>query len=375
MVRAARTDWLRHRFVVHDLHRSPGELSGVDDLALLDAGVQETGPDGARWAMATRGLELSPEQFARDCFLAWTLRGAPHAYRRGDRAAVTVATSPFSEADASKRIFDAASALKKAGLPVLDGLERITDELRDIVRTPMTKGEVSTEISARLGGPFVRNCVPCAAVHVYEQSFRYSVLQAGLELVPDTSPPVLRRFPRARPARYSHSGAEADARFDVVRNSLRFNGPERPADTAVFVDSLQRSVKDDWPDDAVDAEVTDVDDASGTALGELLPGPAERTVRLLGPYDPYLQLRNRALLVPDATRRKELWRTIGRPGAIVADGEVVATWRPRTSGERLTVRLDPWQRLSRADRAAIEVEAERLAAHRGVTLTAVVDDA
>ena len=103
MVRASRTDWLRHRFVVHDLHRSPGELSGVDDLALLDAGVQETGPDGARWAMATRGLELSPEQFARDCFLAWTLRGAPHAYRRSDRAAVTVATSPFSEADASKR--------------------------------------------------------------------------------------------------------------------------------------------------------------------------------------------------------------------------------------------------------------------------------
>ena len=358
--------------MVHDLHRAPGALAGVDDLALLDAGVQETGPDGARWAMAVRGLELTPEQFEQDCFLAWTLRGAPHAYRRGDRAAVT---SPFSEADASKRIFDAASALKKAGVPVLEGLERIADELRDIVRSPMTKGEVSTEISARLGGPFVRNCVPCKAVHIYEQTFRYSALQAGLELVPDTSPPVLRRFPRAKPARYAHTGGEATARFDVVRNSLRFNGPERPADTATFVDSLQKAVKDDWPDDAVDAEVTDADVPSGSTVGELLDGPAERTVRLLGPYDPYLQLRNRALLVSDAARRKELWRTIGRPGAIVADGEVIATWRPKTSGDRLTVRLDPWQRLSRADRVAVGVEAERLAAHRGVTLTAVVDDA
>ncbi len=375
MVRASRTDWLRHRFVVHDLHRGPGELSGVDDLALLDAGVQETGPDGARWAMVARGLELSPEQFEHDCFLAWTLRGAPHAYRRSDRAAVTVATSPFSEADASKRIFDAASALKKAGLPVLDGLERITDELRDIVRTPMTKGEVSTEISARLGGPFVRNCVPCKAVHIYEQSFRYSVLQAGLELAPDTSPPVLRRFPRARPARYSHSGAEADARFDVVRNSLRFNGPERPADTAVFVDSLQKSVKDDWPEDAVVAEISDVGSSPTLfSVGDLRDGPTERTVRVLGPYDPFLQLRHRELLVPDPARRKDLWRVIGRPGAIVADGEIIATWRPKTASGRLTIRLDPWQRLTKADRAAIGEQSERLAVHRGVELTGVVDD-
>ena len=303
------------------------------------------------------------------------MRGAPHAYRRADRSAITTATSPFSEDDAAKRIFDAATPLKKAGIPVIEALQRITDELRDIVRSPMVKGDVSGELSERLGGPFVRNCVPCGAVHIHEQSFRYSVIQAGLELVPGTSPPVLRRSPRARVARYSHLGGEATARFDVVRNSLRFNGPERPADSATFVDSLLRSVKGDWPTDAVEAEVSDVESsASLFSVGELLDGPSQRTVKLLGPYDPFLQLRHRELLVPDPERRKDVWRVIGRPGAIVADGEIIATWRPKTASGRLTIRLDPWQRLTTADRAAIGEQAERLAVHRGVELTGVVDD-
>ncbi len=94
-------------------------------------------------------------------------------------------------------------------------------------------------------------------------------------------------------------------------------------------------------------------------------------VRLVGPYDPYVQLRDRELLVADEARRKDLWRVLGRPGAIVADGEVIGTWRPRASGRRLTVRIEPWATLSSRDRAAVEEQAERLAVHRGVSLVGV----
>ena len=52
----------------------------------------------------------------------------------------------------------------------------------------------------------------------------------------------------------------------------------------------------------------------------------------------------------------------------------IATWRPKTASGRLTIRLDPWQRLTKADRAAIGEQSERLAVHRGVELTGVVDD-
>jgi hypothetical protein len=92
---------------------------------------------------------------------------------------------------------------------------------------------------------------------------------------------------------------------------------------------------------------------------------------LLGPFDPYLQLRDRELLVDDATRRKDLWRTLGRPGSIVFDGEVVGTWRPKTAGKKLTVLADLWQDLSRAQRQELDEQAERLAAHRDVTFVGV----
>jgi hypothetical protein len=102
-------------------------------------------------------------------------------------------------------------------------------------------------------------------------------------------------------------------------------------------------------------------------------GDGDRVIRLLGPYDPYVQLRDREVLVADEPRRKDLWRVLGRPGAVLRDGEVAATWRPKTAKGRLTVVVDPWGRLTKADRGAIEEEAERLAAHREVTLAGIAD--
>ena len=98
-------------------------------------------------------------------------------------------------------------------------------------------------------------------------------------------------------------------------------------------------------------------------------------MRLVGPYDGFLQGRDREVLVPGAAHRKALWPVIGRPGAVVADGEVIGLWRPRTAGASFTVRLEPWVSLTKVRRAAIEVEAERLAAFRGRNLAAVTDEA
>jgi len=41
--------------------------------------VQGTGPDGSAWALHIRGVD---NPLFDDLALAWTLRGAPHAYRR-----------------------------------------------------------------------------------------------------------------------------------------------------------------------------------------------------------------------------------------------------------------------------------------------------
>jgi hypothetical protein len=88
----SRRQVLRFRLRRHQLDREPGTAGGPDDVALLDYGVQDTGPDGAAWALRLRGAMPGD---ADDLALTWTLRGgAPHAYRRPGLAAVAVATAP-----------------------------------------------------------------------------------------------------------------------------------------------------------------------------------------------------------------------------------------------------------------------------------------
>jgi len=171
----------------------------------------------------------------------------------------------------------------------------------------------------------------------------------------------------------------------VIRNHLRFYGPARVHDVAAFLDAPVKDVRAHWPADAVEVAVTDVPPAPRPeprfvladdldALSEAGSDGRARTVQLVGPYDPYLQLRDRELLVAEPARRKDLWPVLGRPGAIVADGEVVGTWRPRASGQKLTVRIERWDPLRARDRALVDEQAERLAAHRGVALVGITDD-
>ena len=195
----SREQVLRFRVHVQQLDREPGGTSTAPDV--LDLGVQDTGPDGARWALVLRGHTAVPD----DLFTVWSLRGAPHVYRRAQAEAVAAAVAPFSEADAAKRVFTAARPLKKAGIPVLDALDRIANEMRSIVTSPTVKGDLSSELHARLPEPYQRYCQVCDAVHLYEQPFRFSALRAGLELRPGTSPLSSSGFPAgaARPPRSS----------------------------------------------------------------------------------------------------------------------------------------------------------------------------
>jgi hypothetical protein len=359
-VSVTRSQVLAFRVRAQQLDRSTG---GLDDTAVLDIGVQDTGPDGALWALAIRGVDVGSAVDALT--LVWTVRGAPHLYRRADLPWVAAAVEPFSDADAGKRIFDASKPLKAAGISNLAALDAVAAAMRSIVTAPMAKGEVSTALTAVMDPPYLRWCRPCQATHLYEQPFRLAALRAGLELEPGTSPPVLRPLPGFAPA------ATTPERYDVVRAYLRLLGPATPKQVAGYLDAPVEDVRRRWPADAV--EVT-VDGETRSVLADderrLLDGEVE-VVRLLGPFDLFLQAKDRPLLVEDPAHAKELWPVLGRPGAVMVGGELVGTWRPRKAGRKLTVQIQPWVRLPRAGREAVEQQAERLAAHRGIDLAGV----
>ena len=349
---------LAFRVRAQQLDRTAGT---VDDTAVLDLGVQDTGTDGGQWALALRGVADVPQG---DLALAWTLRGAPHLYRRADLPGVLPSTAPFSDADAAKRIVDAAKPLRAAGIPVLEALDVVAAEMRDLVRAPMVKGDVSGGLNARMPGPYQRFCRPCDAVHVYEMPFRLAALRAGLELEPGTSPPVLRPVPGLVAA------PEVPEHLDVVRGYLRLLGPATPAHVAGYLDAPVPDVREHWPDDAVEVDVDGErrwlldDPTTWTALD---PAPPDG-MRLLGPFDLFLQGRDRELLVPEKARAKALWPVLGRPGAVLAGAELGGLWRARKAGKRMSVTVTAW---SPVDRTALTEQAERLAAFRGLALASL----
>lgn len=365
-----RADVMRLRVARHQLDRAPGVAQNPRDVDILDLGVPDTGSPAGAWALANRGAPpAGPDELAR----VWTLRGAPHLYRRSDLARVAVATAPFSEADAAKRVLAAARPLREAGIPVLDALTIVARHLREIARDPVPKGEASTALSAMVGDPYLRDCPGCGTRHLFELPFRLAAFQAGLELCPDTAPPVLRRVPGLEPAMFGHRAGDAAPRFDVVRGYLRFYGPASPAQVTAFLEAPVREVRAAWPRDTIPVTVQDHDGdgveilaEDEAAVGRARRAGAPSGVRLLGPGDPFLGARDRELLVPDAHDRRDLWRPVGRPGAVLADGELVGSWRSEVSGGHLAVTVRPWGAWRASLRHLVGEQAALLAEHRGV---------
>lgn len=105
-------------------------------------------------------------------------------------------------------------------------------------------------------------------------------------------------------------------------------------------------------------------------LDALAPAAGSAT-RLLGPFDLFLQAKDRRLLVAEQAQAKALWPVLGRPGAVLCGGELLGTWRPRKSGSNLALRVHLWTEPSAAVRRAIAEQAERLSAYRGLRLRGI----
>jgi hypothetical protein len=99
----------------------------------------------------------------------------------------------------------------------------------------------------------------------------------------------------------------------------------------------------------------------------LRAAPPADIVRLLGPFDPYLQARDRELIVPDKTIHKTLWPVLGRPGVLFVNGEIVGVWRTKTAGSKITITVEAFAPLPPKVWKQIEAEAQRVGEARGAS--------
>jgi hypothetical protein len=153
------------------------------------------------------------------------------------------------------------------------------------------------------------------------------------------------------------------ARLELARRYLHVYGPATPAAFGQWssVGPKYAAAAFETLRESLTPVRTPVGDAWSLAADEAAlraaPGP-EAPARLLPSGDAYLLLQgtDRDLLVPEADRRAALWTPRVWPGGLLIDGEVAGTWR--RADEVLTVQ--PWRRLSPAEREAVAAEAESL---------------
>jgi hypothetical protein len=151
-----------------------------------------------------------------------------------------------------------------------------------------------------------------------------------------------------------------EARRELARRYLHVFGPTTPAAFAQWAGIAAAQARSAF--DALARSLTAVRTPIGEAWILNRDEPAFRAsagpaaaARLLPSGDAYYLLQgvDRELLVPDAACRGALWTSRVWPGAVLVAGEIVGTWRRAQAN--LTVQ--PWRRLSQAEREAVEAEA------------------
>ena len=150
-----------------------------------------------------------------------------------------------------------------------------------------------------------------------------------------------------------------DARRELARRFLHVFGPGTPQSFATWAGIREPEAVTTFQE--LGRSLVDVSTPIGPAwllrrdIDAVRAAAPEHSIRLLPSGDAYylLQGDDRELLVPEAAHRDLLWTSRVWPGAILADGEIVGTWRRSKN----VVTIDPWSPLSKRARNAISAEA------------------
>jgi hypothetical protein len=230
--------------------------------------------------------------------------------------------------------------------------------LPDTGKTRRKAEDLAGRLHVFLGGARMRYDDAGQALGVHGNTLRYAALTGRL---------AVRWEGARRPTVWTVPPPEiapAEATVELARRYLHVFGPAGAETFSKWAGiGAQKAVRafDDLRTELIPV-LTPTGDALMLARDEPTireaPAPAA-AARLLPSGDAYTlraTSEDRALLVPDDGRRRELWTPRVWPGALLVAGEVVGTWRRA----QRTVTIQAWQRLSRAAREAVVAEAESL---------------
>lgn len=326
------------RRLTAQLLAGPPERS-VEAVAERLLAIQAQDPRGFRLAFRSRSTGLSATDVDRaladrSLVVSWLNRGTLHLVRAEDHSWLHALTTPQLLTGNSRR-------LGQEGVPP-DAAERGVRAVElALAHGPLTRDQLKPKVAAarvRVEGQ--------ALVHVLFLATLRGLIVRG-PVMDGEQAFVLTRDWLGAPAK----PLEREPALKVLaRRFLAGHGPASPGDLAKWAGLGLGEARRAFS--AIEAELREFSEGQFGLKGS--PAPEEPAPKLLGAFDPLLHgWESREPIVGEQGRGVVTANGVFRPFALVG-GRAVATWRL----SRGAVELAPFDRIDRAQAAALQAEAE-----------------
>lgn len=363
---------------------------GEDEMlhAAAACGIQNSPPGSALLALHARVRGLTQDRLDgavaddRSLLQSWCMRGSPYYVPTADAPVFTAGVLPPTEEAMRQFILGAGPSVDKLGLSLSETVELTGPEIRDVLTgRQLAIDEFGKELAERIApklskeqrGIWEEEGPHAAGQPLGEAIVHFCIRILTLQGVVCFAPRDGNKAPFVLVDEWLDDpipGTDPEvARAELLRRYLRCYGPSTRVDFAAWLGVRAGDANPWWS--LVEGEMTQVDFGRKTwilteDLDALRSPPTPKGVRLFPPRDPYTQLRDRETVV-DKKYHRDVWKTVGDPGTVLVDGEIVGIWRPRKSGRNLSITIKTFDSLGGQVKKSVATEAEQIATLRGAS--------
>lgn len=325
----SRERWVGYRWRRHGLGVAPAE-NVLGDLLLLGLqGGRQSGGEQALGQRVRRVGSISVSAAIRPVgplVSMWSVRGAPHAHDACRLDIVRDALAPLDSDPGDHRHVAA--------------VQEVASAMTAIVTGKTAKGDLSREVGEAVSSSLVQHCPRCQVRHFPDGLFRAAGRQAQLVIGPDED-----RRTMLYPCPDVAQEQVDDPRSLMLQTYFRVNGPTTRTQYRDWQEAGSAGVAQLWDQLDEEDKLVRVElggrrfDLPGALVDPIETAEPAEGVALVPPNDPYLRQTDRTVLVPDRARRKEIFKALSGPGALLVDGEVAGAWRYRRSDAEVSIEL------------------------------------
>ncbi len=343
-------------------HGLTSPLASFPEAAAASAGIHAQVMSAAEVSLALRVADTTRSDVAT---ALWEERSLVKTF--GPRGTVHV----LPAADLPWWLAALDSMPKSGGHP--DGVRLLPDETDAVVAALDTALREEDRTTEELDTYVAEACGPWAAEESmaafggFWPRWRLALGPAAVRGVLCFGPNRGRKITYASPSRWLAELSlpdPADAQQDLLRAYLAAYGPATPAHLARWLATSPAWAKELFERADLDEVELEGEPAWVSTGDTAFDAPEAPAVRLLPYFDAFqVGSQPRALLFPGrASERALAGAQAGNYPVLLLDGVVGGVWHQKRSGRRVRITVEPLGRLTKAQRAGLEVEVERVGA-------------